>query len=248
MVPPRAARRRRAPRLAAAAGRRGASLAARAGGGVARLGGAALPCLPCVHRVDVAAQRALRADLRASRTGALAARAWPAGSAAAVAGRGDGLLRGRVRPGEHPRFRARGRALRRRPGARAAGAASDRNDLRAQLAVREVQLVPPFPGLLPGADGRDRLVLLRRAAAVSASLPSRERAAPASARVGVAREYVSQRPGRLLLRLRSRGRPDRSVRPPAAGAALAPAGARRPLGAVREGGVADDDDRDRGVR
>src|SRR5262249_31979943 len=128
----------------------------------------------------------------------------------------------------------RGGAVRPGAGAGAAGAPPDRDDLRSELAVREVQRVPALRLVLPGADGRDRLVLVRRAAAVSAAVPRGERAAAAHGGLGVARGLVQERLRRSLLRLRARARPRRSVRATSARSAMDAQSARGALGALRE--------------
>src|SRR5216684_3519120 len=237
VVPDRAPRRRRAPGLAAEARPRRGSLAARPGSGMGRAGGAPLFRLPGRDRMAVAAQRALRAGFRAARPGAAASGPRAARRLAAFARRRHGAVRGGNRGEEHPRVRPRGRPLRRRARTHPAGPPSDRDDLRAELARGEVQPVHPLPDLLPRADGRRGVVLFRRAAAVAAALPTRERAALQAGRLGVAREHVPQRRRRSLLRLRPGPRHGRPLRAPPAGTAVAAAHARRKLGALRKGGA-----------
>ncbi len=199
VVPARAARRHRAHRLAPAARARRASVAPGGGRRLAGMGGGAVPRVSRLHRMDVAAQRALRSAVRVAGAGAPAAGARAARRIAPLAGGGDGLLRRGHRAGEHPRFRARSGSVRRCARARSTGPAPDRDDLRAELALCEVQRVPPLPGLLPRADGRRGVVLVRRAPAVAAPLPAGECASAAPRRLGVARECVSERSRRLLL-------------------------------------------------
>src|SRR5207245_5279714 len=111
-------------------------------------------------------QRAIRRRPRASRPAPAAPGARAARSRPAPAGRRRFAVLRRGGGAADPRLLARSGRLRSRAGRGGARTAAALARVRPRLGLGELQPLPPPRQLLPGAPGRNRVVLLRGAAAI----------------------------------------------------------------------------------